>query len=173
MAHSLSEMRILHLLIAAASLVATPASAAPEPDTYFLDFPYVDSISGAKAPAFAWLTRQADKSTIYFARAPEFRRIALATRSDEHGDPITAVLLSPDGTRLVYQTGVPRPGEAFNPAAMVPAPEARLWLMPTNAGAKAVAIGEGSDPTFSDDGRTLLIKRGGDLYAIDTHAPSA
>ena len=164
-------MRIRHLLIAAACAAATPASAAPPSDTYFLDFPYVDSISGAKVPAFAWLARQADKSTVYFARAPEFRRVELATRSDDNGDPITAVLLSPDGTHIVYQTGVPRPGEAFNPAAMVPAPAVKLWLMATAAGAKPVAIGEGSDPAFSDDGRTVLIKRDGDLWAIDTRAP--
>jgi dipeptidyl aminopeptidase/acylaminoacyl peptidase len=166
-------MRIRPLLIAAASLLATGAAAAAPSDTEFLDFPYVDSISGAKVPAFAWLARQADKSTIYFARAPDFRRIALASRSDEAGDPITGMMLSPDGTHLVYQTGVPRPGEAFNPGAMVPAPEVKLWLMSTAAGAKPVGIGEGFDPSFSDDGRKLLIKRDEDLWAIDTRAPNA
>ncbi|HEY7007215.1 MAG TPA: hypothetical protein VH392_12135, partial [Sphingomicrobium sp.] len=165
-------MRIRHLLLAAASLIAFPAVAAAPSDTAFLDFPYVDSISGAKVPAFAWLTRQADKSTIFFARAPDFRRIELATRSDDAGDPISGVQLSPDGLHLVYQTGVPRPVEAFNPGAMVPAPEVKMWLMATTPGAKPVEI-KGEDPNFSDDGRTLLVKRDGDLWAIDPRAPKA
>ena len=62
-------MRIRPLLIAAASLTGANAYAAPRSDTGFLDFPYVDSISQAKVPAFAWLTRQADKSMVFFARA--------------------------------------------------------------------------------------------------------
>jgi dipeptidyl aminopeptidase/acylaminoacyl peptidase len=165
-------MRIRLLLAAVASLAATAAWAAPPGDTAFLDFPYVDSIGAAKVPAFAWLARQADETTVYFARAPEFRRIRLASRSDEHGDPITAVMLSPDGTHLLYMTGVPRPGEAFNPASMVPAPEAKLWLVSTTPGARPpVALGAASDVSFSDDGRTLVLKRDGDLWAVDTRAP--
>ena len=150
--HSLREMRIRNALIAASLLAPFPAAAATPSDTGFLDFPYVDSISGAKVPAFAWLTRQADKSTIYFARAPDFRRIELASRSDEAGDPISGVVVSPDGTHIVYQTGVPRPVEAFNPGARVPAPAVKLWLMPPTPGAKAVASGTGSDPTVTAAG---------------------
>jgi hypothetical protein len=48
-------MRIAPLFIAAA-LAASPVGAATS-DTPFLDFPYVDTISAAKVPAFAWLTR--------------------------------------------------------------------------------------------------------------------
>ena len=73
-------MRIAPLFIAAA-LAASPVGAATS-DTPFLDFPYVDTISAAKVPAFAWLTRQADKSMILFARAPQFRRVEIASRSD-------------------------------------------------------------------------------------------
>ncbi len=163
-------MCIRPLLIAAALLIAAPALAAPS-DTAFLDFPYVDSISAAKVPAFAWLTRQADKSTIFFARSPEFRRIELASRTDDGGQPISAVELSPDGTHIAYVTGVPRTGEAFNPGSRVPAPSVKLWLMPTTAGAKPVDLGEASEPSFSPDGRKLLIKRDGDLWSVDMHSP--
>ena len=163
-------MCIRPLLIAAALLIAAPALAAPS-DTAFLDFPYVDSISAAKVPAFAWLTWQADKSTIFFARSPEFRRIELASRTDDGGQPISAVELSPDGTHIAYVTGVPRTGEAFNPGSRVPAPSVKLWLMPTTAGAKPVDLGEASEPSFSPDGRKLLIKRDGDLWSVDMHSP--
>ena len=131
----------------------------------------MDSISAAKVPAFAWLTWQADKSTIFFARSPEFRRIELASRTDDGGQPISAVELSPDGTHIAYVTGVPRTGEAFNPGSRVPAPSVKLWLMPTTAGAKPVDLGEASEPSFSPDGRKLLIKRDGDLWSVDMHSP--
>lgn len=154
-------------------MFATSAAAVPPSDTSFLDFPYVDSISGAKVPAFAWLSRQADKSMIFFARAPEFRRVELASRNDDGGDPITQILLSPDGTHLVFRTGVPRTGDPFNPASLVPAPEVKLWLISTAPRAKPIEVGKGADPDFSADGRTLLISREGDLYAIDTRFPKA
>ncbi|MFL6735463.1 MAG: alpha/beta fold hydrolase [Sphingomonas sp.] len=153
------------------SSAVSPAEGAS--DTQFLDFPYVDSISAAKAPAFAWLSRQADKSTIFFAAAPSFRRIELASRSDDKGDPISQVQLSPDGAHLAYLTGVPRPGEPFNPGSEVPAPKVNLWLLATTAGAKPVDLGTASDPSFSDDGRTLLFKREGDLFSIDMRQPTS
>ena len=165
-------MRISFLLLAAALIPLTAAAAAPS-DTAFLDFPYVDSISGAKVPAFAWLVRQGDQSSIRFARAPDFRRITLAWRTDDEGQPISGIQISPDGAHLAFISGVPRPGEPFNPASLVPAPEAKLWLISTTPGAKPVDLGAGLEPSFSDDGRTLLFKRDGDLWSIDTRLAQA
>ena len=116
-------MPIRPFVTAAALFISAGAAAASASDTAFLDFPYVDSISAAKVPAFAWLVRQADKSTLVFAAAPGFRRIELASRSDIGGDPISQIQLSPDGAHLAYLTGVPRPGEPFNPGSAVPAPK--------------------------------------------------
>jgi dipeptidyl aminopeptidase/acylaminoacyl peptidase len=162
------------LLAAAASLLPfTTAAAAAPSDTAFMEFPYVDSISGAKVPAFAWLTRQGDKSTVFFARGPSFRRIELASRTDDEGQPISEITLSPDGAHLVFRTGVKQGPEVFNPASLVDAPEAKLWLMPTRAGAKPIDLGKASDPNFTPDGRTLLFKRDGDLWSLDMRAPKA
>lgn len=166
-------MPIRPFVIAAASFISAGAAAAPASDTAFLDFPYVDSISAAKVPAFAWLTRQADRSTLLFAAAPGFRRIELASRFDNGGDPISQIQLSPDGAHLAYLTGVPRPGEPFNPNSEVPAPKVRLWLVATTSGSKPVDLGTASDPIFSNDGRTLLFKRDGDLWSVGTREPRA
>src|SRR3954451_3060194 len=165
-------MRIARLLAATAMLQLSVAASAAS-DTPFLDFPYVDSVSAAKAPAFAWLVKQADKSSIRFARAPDFRRITLASRADDQGQPITAIQLSPDGAHVAFMTGVPRAGEPFNPAGLVPAPEAKLWVISTALGAKPVDLGTATEPSFSPDGRTLLFKRGDDLWSFDTRVPRA
>ena len=166
-------MRILPLLAAAASLVASAAAGATPSDTPFLDFPFIDSVSAAKAPAFAWLTRQADQSMVLFARAPAFRRVKIASHSDSDGQPISSIMLAPDGRHLAYMTGYPRVGEPFNPASLVPAQEAKLWLVGTTGAARPVDLGNGSDPNFSADGRKLLFKRDGDLWSVDIAASKA
>lgn len=166
-------MRMIRLALAASSLVLASAAAAADADTAFLDFPYVDSVSAAKVPAFAWLAKQADKSVVLFAKAPDFRRVTLASRTDEGGQPITDVLLAPDGKHLVFTTGQPRGDSAFNPASLVDAPAVTLWLQTTVAGDKAVKLGAGSDPLFTPDGRTLLFKHDGDLVAVSTAAAAA
>jgi dipeptidyl aminopeptidase/acylaminoacyl peptidase len=160
------------IAVAAACLFLAGAAPAAEPDTAFLDFPLVENVSAAEMPAFAWLTRQGDRSTVLFARAPDFRRIELAARGDEEGQAITDAILSPDGGHVVFTTGTPQGDKAFNPAALTDAPPVTLWLVATAAGSKPVKLGPGSEPTFTPDGRKLLIKRDGDLWAVDTRAPA-
>src|SRR6476661_901540 len=126
-------MRIIPQALGAASLAVATAAHGATSDTPFLDFPYVDSVSAAKVPAVAWLARQADRSMVLFARAPDFRRITLAARNDEQGQPITDVTLAPDGRHVVFTTGQPRGEMTFNPASLVDAPAATLWLQSTAA----------------------------------------
>jgi|tagenome__1003787_1003787.scaffolds.fasta_scaffold20989512_10 dipeptidyl aminopeptidase/acylaminoacyl peptidase len=165
-------MRILSVAaLAFSSLTLGQPAIAATADPSFLDFPYVDAVSAAKVPAFAWLAKQGDRSSILFTRAPEFRRVVLATRGDEEGQPITDVQLAADGKHIVFTTGAPRGDQAFNPASLVEAPSATLWLIATSPGAKAVKVGAGLEPSFSADGRMLLFKRDGDLWSVDTDAP--
>src|SRR4051794_31233349 len=165
-------MRILSVAaLAFSSLTLGQPAIAATADPSFLDFPYVDAVSAAKVPAFAWLAKQGDRSSILFTRAPEFRRVVLATRGDEEGQPITDVQLAADGKHIVFTTGAPRGDQAFNPASLVEGPSATLWLIATSPGAKAVKVGAGLEPSFSADGRMLLFKRDGDLWSVDTDAP--
>ncbi len=167
-------MRILSVAaLAVSSLTLGRPAMAATADTSFLDFPYVEAVSAAKVPAFAWLAKQGDRSSVLFARAPEFRRVVIATRADEEGQPITDVQLASDGKHIVFTTGAPRGDEAFNPASLVDAPSATLWLIATSPGAKAVKIGSGLEPSFSADGRMLLFKRDGDLWSVDIASPGA
>ena len=145
------------LILAAIGTIAfTIGAKAADTDVAFLDFPMVEGISAAKSPAFAWLVHQADKSSVMFARAPDFKRIQLASRSDVNGDPITELVLSPDGNRAAYMTGAPTPEGAFNPAFLIEGPEATLWLVGTAAGSKPAKIGPGLDPIFPPDGKLKL-----------------
>ena len=163
-------IRAAMLALASAGLVA--AAPSPGSDTAFLDFPLVEGISGAKVPAFAWLVRQGDRTALLFARAPEFRRVELASRGDEDGQAITNVQLAPDGAHVVFTTGTPLGDKAFNPAALTDPQPVTLWLVATAAGSKAVSLGAGSEPSFTPDGRKLLFKRDGDLWTVNLRAPA-
>src|SRR3954452_17851122 len=109
-------MRIIMLALAASTLAPVSRPQAASSDTAFLDFPYVEGVSAAKVPAFAWLAKQAGRSTVLFARAPAFHRTILASRTDDEGQPITEVALSPDGKHVVFTTGQPHGDMTFNPA---------------------------------------------------------
>jgi dipeptidyl aminopeptidase/acylaminoacyl peptidase len=166
---------MIPMLFKACFFLACPAAAASSAasDTDFLKFPYVETVSAAKVPAFAWLVRQGSQTSVLFARAPQFGRRSLVARSDEDGQPITDVQIAPDGTRLVYTTGAPKADSTFNPASLVEPPETTLWLMSTTQGSKPVKIGLGLSASFSPDGRLMLFKRAGDLWSIDPTAPTA
>jgi dipeptidyl aminopeptidase/acylaminoacyl peptidase len=171
---SLSDMSLIHpaLIAAASALPFASTAAAAAPDTSFLDFPQVETVSAAKVPAFAWIVRQSDRTSLLFARGPHFRRVTLASRTDEDGQPITDTLLSPDGAHVAFTTGVPLGENGFNPASLVESPTPTLWLVRTSAGAPR-KLGVGLEPSFSPDGRLLLFKRAGDLWSVDTHAVTA
>jgi dipeptidyl aminopeptidase/acylaminoacyl peptidase len=160
-------------LIAACFLAVSSQAASAPSRASFLAFPMVEAVSAAKVPAFAWTIHERDRTSILFAKAPYFRRVSLVSRSDANGDPITDAVLSPDGSNVVFTTGAPMGEDAFNPAFLLERPVASLWLVRTTAGSKPVKLSAGTEPSFTPDGRRLLLKRGGDLWAVDTRAPAA
>ncbi len=147
--------------------LSQPVGAAAPDDTAFLDFPLAVSTSAAKVPAFAWAVREGPRTTILFARAPDFNRVRIFSRGDDDGQPISDVRLSPDGRYIIFQTAAAAgDGNAYNPASLVDAPRPVLWRIETRADATPVRIGEGSGPLFSPDGRRLLYRNGKDLWGI-------
>jgi len=147
-------------------LLGGTASAANS-GTSFLDFPMVETVSAAKVPAFAWIVRQGDKTSLIFARGPGFRRTVLAERTDEDGQPITDAQLAPDGAHAVFTTASPVGEDALNPAGLLGGPHPALWVVSTSGGAKPRNLGIGLEPSFTPDGKLLLFKRGRDLWSLD------
>ena len=104
---------------------------------------------------------------------PSSAASSLQRRGDEEGQPITDVQLASDGKHIVFTTGAPRGDEAFNPASLVDAPSATLWLIATSPEQKRSRSAPASSPSFSADGRMLLFKRDGDLWSVDIASPGA
>src|SRR3954452_18396036 len=163
----------LTLLAASSLLLLSGQGIAATPDTSFLDFPMVETVSAAKAPAFAWTVRQGEKTTLLFARGPSFQRVTLASRTDEEGQPITDAQLAPDGAHVVFTTASPVGEDALNPAGLLGGPHPTLWLVNTSGAARARRLGVGVEPSFTPDGKRLLFKREGDLWSLDLRAANA
>lgn len=157
-----SSLTLAALLLTAVSF---PALAADED---FLAYPMATEVSAADAPAFAWLVRQDKRSKLMLASAPSFAARELFARDDVDGDPITRVVISPDGKRVAFQTGSAIAGDdGYNPASLIDPPKATLWLIDAKAGAKPVKLGIGTAPRFAPDGTRVLWRRGRDLWALD------
>ena len=159
-------------LIALLTSQALPAQVA---DTSFLEFPMAMDVSAAEVPAFAWLMRQGENTTLMFTSAPAFKPVKLFARSDVDGQPISGIAVSPDGKFVAFQTGVPfgGTGDGFNPASLIDTPKVTLWLVETRAGATPVKIGTGFSPTFSPDRRRMIYRQGRDLWSVDLTDPAA
>ena len=149
------------MLLLSALLLSTAAGAAPVDQTSFLAYPMATDISAAEAPTFAWLVRQGQTSKLMVAAAPDFTPRQLFARDDVDGDPITRVVIAPDGSRVAFQTGSAVAGDdGYNPASLLEPPKATLWLIDAKPGARPLRLGNGVAPRFAPDGKRVLWRRG-------------
>lgn len=153
------------VLVLCAHALAAPAASA---DERFLQFPLTELISGATtAEAVLWSVREGARTSIQFAAAPKFAAVTLFMKSDDDGQPISAIALSPDGRLAVFQTAAAFAGErAYNPAGLIEPPRPRLWAVATRPGSSPREIGPGVNPEFAADGR-LIYRHDGDLHMVE------
>ncbi len=156
-------------VVAIAGLLVAQALPAQTDSSNFLEFPMATEVSAAKVPAFAWLMRQGEMTSLMYADAPNFKPVRLFLQSDVDGQPITSIAIAPDGKFVAFQTGAPfgGSGEGFNPASLLEPPKVTLWLVATGAGAKPIRIGGGGGPNFSPDGKRMVYRQGRDLWSVD------
>ncbi len=164
------------LCLAVATLfTATSLSAQVGDADGFLEFSIATEVSASGSSSVAWLVAQGDETHLMYAQAPEFRPVKLFGQSDVDGQPITSVIASPRGDYVAYLTGVPfnGSGDAFNPADLLRAPSATLWLIGTEPGAKPIEIGVGFSPRFSPAGKQMVYRKGRDLWSVNLEEPGA
>lgn len=162
-------------LLVPQAATAQTGPAAPAGDTAFLDFPMATDVRSAAVPAFAWLMRQGDDTSLMFTDNAGGKPLTLFAQSDVDGQPISSLVIAPDGKFVAFQTGVSFSGsaEAYNPGSLIETPKVILWLVATRAGAKPVKIGSGFSPRFAPDSKRMIFRQGRDLVAIDLADPSA
>lgn len=145
----------------ATAIVAAPASAQKSELGALIGAPYAETAVQAKRdPRVAWTIVTDGVANVWTARAPEFKPVQLTKFTEDDGQPIGQLALSPDGRFLAFAKGMP----GANPASLTRPPQVGLWLVEVATGA-ARPLGPGFDPRFTPDGSRLVFRQMGGLVA--------
>ena len=114
-------------------------------------------VAAADGRSLAFVARVARTRAIYFLRVGESAK-PVVRYSDDDGQDLTQVALSPDGSLLSFVRGGPpnSKGEVPNPRSLATPPLRQVWLLDTAGGAAPRPVGIGYAPQFSPDGARLI-----------------
>jgi dipeptidyl aminopeptidase/acylaminoacyl peptidase len=114
-------------------------------------------VAAADGRSLAFVARMARTRAIYFLRVGESAK-PLVRYSDDDGQDLTQVALSPDGSLLSFVRGGPpnSKGEVPNPRSLASPPLRQVWLLDTAGSAAPRPVGIGYAPQFSPGGTRLI-----------------
>lgn len=153
-------------LVAALSLVAvTPAVAADAAGSFtlrqILGYPFPTELTGAASShMIAWQLNERGVRNIWVASGPDFTPRQITHNSEDNGQELTALQLSPDGKYAVYVRG----GDHHNiyaskappdPLGTIAMEKVQLWSVPTDGG-KPIMLANGDSPAISPDSKHVV-----------------
>lgn len=164
---------ILAVLVLIASLGAAPAApaSAAQPFTVeeVLSAPYPTSLVAAEdAPRIAWIENRRGVRNAWTAAAPGWEPVRLTEHAEDDGVPMGPLLLTPDGTILLYGRGggTNQAGERPNPSSDPDGPVFGLWAVPTDGSAEPRRIAGTTGPVLSPAGDRIAWSEGGRVVAL-------
>ena len=163
---------------------AFAAAQRPQPSQGFTieqvrSYPFPNELTAATTGSrIAWAFNERGVRNIYVAEGPSFAPRRLTPYTDDDGQELTSVSLSPDGRWVVYVRGGDH-GSNFDDALPVnptfsPTPtKVQIWSVPFSGGEPRV-VGEGEGPVVSPKSTELAFVRGGQIWRgpIDGSAPA-
>jgi dipeptidyl aminopeptidase/acylaminoacyl peptidase len=159
--------------LALAALLVSPivANAQAKPTVeQFLSVAYPsDLVSAHKADRVAWIAYDRGMRNVYAAAAPDFKAVRLTKFLDDDGVVLSDLEISGDGSIVSFVRGSEpnRQGWIANPSSNPDGPERAIWMARTD-GTGAWKLGDGSGPTLSPDGRSVVFVRDGQLFRFST-----
>lgn len=114
-------------------------------------------VAASKVDRIAWVVNQKGVRNIWTAAAPNFKPKKLTNYTEDDGQPLSNLQLTPDGNTLVYVRGgnPNRVGENPNPTSNPEGAEQAIWAINTEGG-KPWKVAVGNHPRISPDGREVL-----------------
>jgi len=181
MRHLVLACAIAALPLGAAPLAAQrPAAAA---GGFSLDqvtsYPFPGELgAAAQADRIAWTLNESGVRNVYVAEGPAYTPRRLTNYTQDDGQELTSVQLSPDGRYVVYVRGGDH-GSNFddalpvNPLAMPSPVTVQLWSIPFEGG-EPKSLGEGDAPVVSPRSDVVAFERQSQLWVVplDGSAPA-
>jgi dipeptidyl aminopeptidase/acylaminoacyl peptidase len=152
--------------LGSSAATATPAGAPPGLEAV-LAFPFVGDLTRAEnADSIGWVARRNGVRNIWVATGPKLQPRQVTQSTEDDGQELTWLSLSPDGKRLVWVRGGDHDSnwEAEgklqpNPASTSDQPQLTIWSAGSASGAPG-KIAEGDAPVIADSGRIAFVKDG-------------
>ncbi|WP_230679824.1 S9 family peptidase [Pontibacter rufus] len=135
-------------------------------------------IAAAHGARIAWVFDEQGQRNIYVAEGPAFLPRRLTNYTQDDGQEISGLSLSPDGQWAVYVRGgdhgsIWNESDAVNPSFAPLVSRTQIWRIPF-AGGEPVAIAEGDNPVPSPNSRDVAFMKGGQVWLapLDGSAPA-
>lgn len=139
---------------------------------------FTDSLTAAaKGPEVAWVVNQQGRRNVWVAQGPEFKARPLTFYVQDDGQEITSLMLSNDGTQVVYVRGGEHSGNwdlsvPINPLSSPGGAKVELWSVPF-AGGTPRKLGEGDYPAMSPDGTKVAFIKDGTAWVAPMNGSAA
>ncbi len=119
----------------------------------------------SKKDRMAWVFNYMGMRNIWIADASDFRLRQITSYSEDDGQEIRYLNLTPDGEIVVFVRGGDpnRQGEVPNPASSPVWPEREVWAVRVKDG-KVWKVGRGTAPAISPDGKMVIFTTGKTVY---------
>jgi dipeptidyl aminopeptidase/acylaminoacyl peptidase len=142
-------------------------------------YPFPNELAAAATGSrIAWAMNEEGLRNIYVAEGPDWTPRKVTAYDQDHGQELTSVQLTADGSRVVYVRGGDHganwdDGAPVNPASTPEPVRVEMWSVPF-AGGTPVSLGEGDAPVVAPRGDAVAFERGGQVWTVpaDGSAPA-
>lgn len=145
------------------------------------DYPFPhDLVAATGSDRVAWLVNDAGTRNVWTAAAPDYRPRRITGYAEDDGQELSSLLLSADGSRVVYVRGGEHGGNwdrgaPTNPISTPGETQVDIWTAGTTGGRSSAPrrLAVGDYPALAPDGRRLAFLKDGAAWLVDLERDDA
>lgn len=132
-------------------------------------YPFPNELAtAATGSRIAWVFNEQGQRNIYVAEGPDFNARRLTNYTQDDGQELSSVALSPDGKWVIYLRGGDHGSNwgdelPVNPTFSPIPPKVQIWAVPFSGG-ESKTLGEGAEPVISPKGDKVAFVKGRQIY---------
>lgn len=139
-------------------------------------YPFPEELVASKgSDRVVWLVNDAGKRNVWTASAPDYQPRQVTPYTDDDGQELTSLLVSNDGSRIVYVRGGEHGGNwnggaPANPTSMPGETTVDIWTVEIDGRQPSAPrkLANGDDPALSPDGRRVAYIKDNAAWIVDT-----